>query len=132
MVEAHPTEGDHTVETDRIFAVLQHESEEIITGIRDWRVAHPKATFAEIQAAVDERLDRLRARMLQEVTLASRAAEGAELPLQDRPPCPECGERMAPRGTRERTVTVQGDQSVTLARSYWVCPACEAGLFPPG
>jgi len=70
--------------------------------------------------------------MLQELALASQAAQGAELPTTERPLCPECGERMAPRGTRERQVTVQGDHTVTLERSYWVCPACGAGLFPPG
>lgn len=120
------------MDTDRLFAQLAHESEEIVTGMRDWHMAHPKATFAEIQAAVDQRLDRLRARLLPEVALASRAAEGADRSTAERPVCPDCGERMTPRGTRERTVTVQGDQPVTLERSYVVCPACGAGLFPPG
>lgn len=120
------------METERLFAQLQRESDEILTGMREWRVAHPTATFAEIQAAVDDRLDRLRARLLQEIALASQAAEGAERVTMERPTCPDCGDRMAPRGTRERDVTVQGDQSVSLTRSYWVCPACQAGLFPPG
>lgn len=120
------------METDRVLALLQQESEEILTGIRDWRAAHPKATFAEIQIAIDERLDRLRARLLQEVALTSQAAGGAELPTGERPVCPDCGERMAPRGTHEREVRVQGDQQVQLHRSYWVCPACRRGLFPPG
>jgi hypothetical protein len=120
------------METDRVFALLQQESEEILTGIRDWRAAHPKATFAEIQAVVDERLDRLRARLLREVALASQAAGGGELPTMKRPVCPDCGERMAPRGTHEREVAIQGEQRVQLTRSYWVCPACHRGLFPPG
>jgi YgiT-type zinc finger domain-containing protein len=120
------------METDRIFAQLQQESEEIISGMRDWRAAHPRATFAQMQAAVDERLDRLRARLLQELALASQAAGGSELPPMERPLCPACSERMAPRGTRTRTLTVQGEQHVTLDRGYWVCPACGAGLFPPG
>ncbi|MGI8967546.1 MAG: YgiT-type zinc finger protein [Chloroflexota bacterium] len=120
------------METDRIFAHLQHESAEILTGIREWRTAHPTATFAEIQAAVDERFDRLRATVLQEIALASAAADGAERATTERPVCSACRERMAPRGTRERTLTVQGDKAVTLTRSYWGCPACGAGLFPPG
>jgi YgiT-type zinc finger domain-containing protein len=120
------------MDTDRLFADLQGESEEILTGMREWRIAHPTATFAEIQHAVDERLDRLRARLLQEIALTSQAAEGAEMAPEDRPVCPECGVRMAPRGTRDRAVTVQGEQTVTLHRGYWVCPACQVGLFPPG
>lgn len=83
------------MDTDRIFTQLQRESEEIITGMRDWRVAHPKATFAEMQAAVDARLDRLRARMLQALALASAAADGAERAATERPPCPDCGGREA-------------------------------------
>ena len=120
------------MDTTHLFTQLHQESEEILSGLREWRTAHPTATFAEIQAAVDERLDRLRATLLQEVALASAAAEGAAVPTAERPICPECGERMAPRGTRDRTLTAQGDQAVKLTRSYWVCPACGAGLFPPG
>jgi len=120
------------MDTEQLFAQLERESEEIITGMRDWRTAHPKATFAEIQAAVDERVDQLRARLLQEVALASQAAGGAELAATERPVCPDCDERMVPRGTHERTVLVQGEQEVTLTRSYFVCPMCGQGLFPPG
>jgi YgiT-type zinc finger domain-containing protein len=120
------------MEIDQVFVQLQRESEEIMTGMREWRVAHPRATFAEIQEAVDERLDRLRARLLEEIALASRAAEGGALTEPERPSCPACGTRMTPRGTRTRTVLVQGDQPVTLRRSYFWCPRCEAGVFPPG
>lgn len=31
-------------------------SEEVITGMKEWRQAHPKATLREIEAALDERL----------------------------------------------------------------------------
>ncbi len=39
-------------------------SHEILTGMREWRLQHPKATLPEIEAVLDERLARLRARML--------------------------------------------------------------------
>jgi hypothetical protein len=107
-------------------------SEEVLTGMWDWRTAHPRATFAEIEAAVDERLNRLRARMLEEVALASRAAQLQAEPAGGRPPCPECGQPLQPRGEHTRELTVQGDQTVRLRRSYAVCQACGAGLFPPG
>jgi hypothetical protein len=41
-------------------------SDEVMTGMKDWRVQHPKATFREIEAALDERLARLRVRMLED------------------------------------------------------------------
>jgi YgiT-type zinc finger domain-containing protein len=114
---------------------LEHEarwqqlSEEVLTGLRDWRAAHPRATFAEIEAVVDERLNGMRARMLEDLALASAAAEEAGgLPG----PCPECGQPLQRRGTQTRTLTVQGDQPVHLRRPYAVCPACGTGLFPPG
>lgn len=47
--------------------------------MREWRIARPRATFAELQAAVDDRLDQLRARLLQEIALASQAVAGAEV-----------------------------------------------------
>jgi len=37
--------------------------EERMAGIEAWRRQHPKATLREIEAAVDERLAALRARM---------------------------------------------------------------------
>jgi hypothetical protein len=47
-------------------------SHEILTGMREWRLQHPKTTLPEIEAALDERLARLRARMLQAVGNATR------------------------------------------------------------
>jgi hypothetical protein len=32
-----------------------------------WRKEHPKATWAEIEAAVDERINQLRAQLIQDV-----------------------------------------------------------------
>jgi hypothetical protein len=36
-------------------------SEEVISGMKEWRIQHPKATVQEIEVAVDKRLARLRA-----------------------------------------------------------------------
>jgi YgiT-type zinc finger domain-containing protein len=99
-----------------------------MTGLRDWRAAHPRATFAEIEAVVDERLNGMRARMLEDLALASTAAGVAG----ERPACPTCGHALQARGAHTRTVTVQGEQAVRLQRQYAVCPACGTGLFPPG
>jgi YgiT-type zinc finger domain-containing protein len=105
-------------------------SEEVLTGLREWRAAHPRATFAELEAVVDERLNGMRARMLEDLALASTAAEWTEAgdgPLA----CPACGQALQRRGLQTRTVTVQGDQQVALRRQYAVCSACGMGRFPP-
>ena len=47
---------------------------EILSGLREWRLSHPKATLSEIEAALDECWYRLRARMLHDVVLQSSAA----------------------------------------------------------
>lgn len=94
-------------------------------ALRQWRAAHPRATFDEIETAVDGEMQRVRARLVAEA--ARGAAEPTATPLR----CPTCGERMQARGSRARTLTVGGDQPVTLHRSYRVCPACGTGLFPP-
>ncbi len=107
---------------------------EAVTGLRDWRAAHPRVSFAEIEAAVEERLSRVRAQMLEEAALASRAAalapggEGG----QERPTCTACGTPLEARGEQVRDLRVQGNQRVRLRRRYATCPGCGRGLFPPG
>ena len=105
---------------------------EVFLGIKEWRLQHPKATFKEIEQALDARLSALRARMLQDVALASAAADVREARAAERPPCPACGGRLAARGHATRAVTTTHGQTVTLPRSYLVCSVCGTGLFPPG
>jgi len=38
-----------------------------VPGMTEWRKQHPKATFREIEAAVDERVNQLRAQLIEEV-----------------------------------------------------------------
>ena len=107
-------------------------SEEVLLGRADWRAAHPQATFATIEAELGTQLARLRARYLEDLALASRAADVAAQPPGERPPCPTCGQPLQPRGQHSRTLTIRGDQAVQLHRSYATCSACGTGLFPPG
>jgi YgiT-type zinc finger domain-containing protein len=107
-------------------------SDAVLSGIADWRAAHPRATFAEIEAEVETQLSRLRVRLLEDAALASQVADLQAQPVAERPPCPACGTPLAPRGQQTRTVTVRGDRAVQLRRSYAVCSACGTGLFPPG
>lgn len=106
-------------------------AEEVITGMKEWRQAHPKATLGEIEAALDERLARLRARMLEDAALASAATAWGEGSATERPKCPTCGVALASRGKARRRLATQGGEGLTLERSYGVCPVCQAGLFPP-
>ncbi|CAG0933361.1 hypothetical protein TFLX_03026 [Thermoflexales bacterium] len=105
---------------------------EVMSGMKEWRLQHPKATLREIEAALDERLGRMRARMLEDVALASTAAAVSQMSEAERPTCPACGAVLTARGHTTREVTTHFDQTLRLKRSYTVCPRCGAGLFPPG
>jgi hypothetical protein len=106
--------------------------EEILTGMHEWRLQHPKATLSEIEAELDTRLARMRARILEDVALQSAATSWQEAPLQAPPACPECGTALDERGTQQRSLQTHGGQDITLTRSYGLCPTCQVGFFPPG
>ena len=109
---------------------------EAFLGIKEWRLQHPRATFAEIEVAVDERLSTVRARMLADVALTSAAATVSDTPLVARPACPVCmargagNGRLEARGEQARQVTVTYGRTVALTREYAVCSVCGTGLFP--
>jgi hypothetical protein len=114
-----------------IDAQWQREVDEVMTGMKEWRMQHPRATFREIEAALDEKLAKVRARMLQDLALASKAARVGEGEQEERPKCSGCGQLMEARGEQKRTLLTNYNQPIELTRSYVYCPACEAGLFPP-
>lgn len=109
----------------------QELADEVMTGMKEWRLQHPKATFQQIEAALDEQLAKMRARMLQDLALASAAANVSNVREEERPRCPKCGHAMEARGEDTRSLTTNYDHTITLNRSYAVCPACGTGLFPP-
>lgn len=92
-----------------------------------WRQAHPRATWAEIEAAVDAQLGPLRADLLRDTALTSDAAD---LRGADRA-CPTCGARLQAAGTRRRRLRGEHNTALELERTYARCPACGTGLFPP-
>jgi len=75
-------------------------SEEVILGMQGWRLQHPRATGGEIEAALDERLAQLRARMMQDMAPASAACdrEGES----EAPRCRRCGAKLKRKGQGER------------------------------
>jgi hypothetical protein len=100
----------------------------------EWRAAHPKATLAEIEAAVQAALSRLQGRYLSDLVHASAAADLRATPAEARPRCPTCGGALrAQGGLRERAVLTPGQpEPLRLERSYGECEACGSGVFPPG
>lgn len=109
----------------------QRLSEEILSGLHEWRVQHPQATLCQIETAIDDRLTRLRTKLLQDAALATPAADWTSAPTPEQPRCPQCQIPLHARGQQARTLQTHGGRDVVLTRSYGVCPACAAGFFPP-
>ncbi len=107
-------------------------ADEVLRGLKDWRMQHPTATLREIEHVLDTRLGEMRARLMADLALASAAADLTTAPPAHRPRCPTCGGPLQARGQQQRTLTTHQDQPVTLRRTYSYCPACQVGLFPPG
>jgi predicted RNA-binding Zn-ribbon protein involved in translation (DUF1610 family) len=115
------------------FDAKWHElAEEVMSGMKEWRLQHPKATLREIEQALDERLGKMRARMLQDAALASAAADIKSASAFERPVCPTCGVALESRGRKSRGLTTQHNQTLELERSEGICPKCGESFFPPG
>jgi uncharacterized protein with PIN domain len=104
---------------------------EAMKEVKQWRLSHPKAKLTEIEQALDEQLGQVRARMLEDLALASEAAH-LNKQKPEWPKCPQCDEPLISRGRQMRELETNQDQRLRLDRSYASCPRCGAGLFPPG
>ena len=106
-------------------AAWDRQVAQVRVDVQAWRGAHPQATLKQIEQEVDRRLAAARARLVEAAALAGPPEEAP-------PPCPACGGAMRWDGERSRRLTTTHDQAVVLTRRYARCPACGAGLFPPG
>lgn len=100
--------------------------------IGGWEAAHPQATLVEMETALDAAWAVARAEMLGTWANAQPEARVAQRPVAERPVCPECGVVLESAGRQERTLRLDGDETLTLHREYARCPRCGSGLFPPG
>ena len=108
---------------------MERLAAEIVSGMKEWRVQNPKATFAEIERETMKRMAALQAQLMAEISQDSEAQEWEE---GTGPKCPECGAEMKGVGKHKRKLQASGGGEVELEREYARCPACGAGFFPPG
>jgi len=95
----------------------------------EWRKEHPQATWAEIEAAVDEQMHQVRAQLLQDLVQMGESEDWNKIPAEERPRCATCGEPLWGRGEQTRSIQTTGGQAVKLTRTYGTCPACGIGFF---
>ena len=103
-----------------------------VLGLTQWRKEHPKATWVEIEAAVDEQINQLRAQLLQDVVQMGESEDWRQKTEAERPTCATCGKPLWARGKQTRYVQTTGGEAVKLTRTYGACPALWGRLFPPG
>ena len=108
--------------------------EGVVQALREWRQAHPQATFDEIDAAVQRQFAPVQAQVVAELSQTPPEEREGAGEAQPAPPprCPQCGQPMQAHGARRRRVPTRQGQAILLRRAYFGCPACGAGLFPSG
>lgn len=118
--------------TDEFAAGWSALMSEVLNGMKDWRVAHPKATFREMEIEIDERFAVAKAKFLADMALASSAADLGKSQAEDRPKCRECGGALRSIGKKRRRLRGTRGAETELERSHARCSACGAEYFPPG
>lgn len=73
---------------DEVERVWHRLSAEVILEVKEWRRQHPKASFKEIEQAVDGSLARAQAQLIQDVALASGATKVSSDPRGGGAKCP--------------------------------------------
>ena len=106
--------------------------DEATEELKAWRQEHRKATFNDIESTVDEKIARLRARMMEDLALDSGSREWAGKPAPERPKCPVCEAPLQSNGEKKRRLTTEHEQTIELRRNQGRCGECGATLFPPG
>ena len=118
--------------TSKIDKRWQELFEVAMSEVSEWRGQHKRASFTEIEEALDKQLSEVRAQLLQDLVESSASADIRGQAKEDRPTCPECGEALLANGQHTREVTTTHEQRVQLTRSYGRCPVCGCGFFPSG
>jgi hypothetical protein len=102
-----------------------------VLGMSQWRKEHPQATWAELEAAVDEQINPLRAQLLEDLVGMGQGEDWSERPQEERPTCATCGRPLWARGEQTRYIQTTGGEAVKVRRTYGTCPTCGVGFFPP-
>jgi 5-methylcytosine-specific restriction endonuclease McrA len=126
-MKAKKNKRERSAQMQQVSAGLQD-----VLGMTQWRKEHPKATWQEIETAVDERINQLRAQLIQDVVQMGESEGWSQKPEAERPTCASCGKPLSGRGEHTRWLQTNGGEAVKLTRTYGTCPACGVGFFPPG
>lgn len=102
------------------------EAEELFDELMKWEEQSDKPNLTEIEEIVLKLRKRFGERMAEKVILRQEERQPAE-----RVRCPQCGREMVTKGMKDNQVETQIG-NLKIERSYYYCPDCKQGLFPPG
>jgi ribosomal protein S27AE len=91
-----------------------------------WRQVHGEASIDEIIGQVTPQRRELMGELVAQLALVH--GNGATAVGKA---CAQCGEEMVHKGQNEREV-LHGEGQSGLKRTYYYCPRCKSGVFPPG
>jgi hypothetical protein len=100
--------------------------EKAVDELWDWEEQNERPKFTQIEDIVLK----LRQEIGEEMTAEVLARLEGKTPVPG-PACPGCGQEMHLKGEFRRQLESRIGEAA-YERSYYACPACEAGLFPPG
>src|SRR5262245_51593920 len=104
------------------------QMQQVSAGLRDalgmtqWRKEHPKAPFREIEEAVDERVNQLRAQLIQDGVPMGETEAWDQRRDAERRKCATCGQALSGRGEQTRWIQTTGGEAIKLTRTYGTCP----------
>lgn len=107
-------------------AKLMARLEKAIDELLDWEERNERPNITQIEDIVLK----IRKDMGEEMTEEVLSRLGGKTPVPG-PVCPQCGKEMRLKGEFRRQIEARMGE-VEYERSYYHCPACEEGIFPPG
>jgi hypothetical protein len=103
----------------------------MLSEMKEWRKAHPKATCVDIEDEVHRRMMQGEAQLLQDAAHESASRTWGKETGGEAPECPTCQVPLHARGQQTRTVQGNGGESVTFLRTSGTCPHGGERFFPP-
>lgn len=101
-------------------------AEELFDELIEWDENTPDVTLTQLEEVVLKMRKRLGEQMAQAVVERQENRQPTE-----KQSCVECGGEMIDKGQKDNHVeSLLG--GIALERSYYYCPKCRKGAFPPG
>ncbi len=116
----------HQLTRDELKAKLPAEVEQALDQLLDWKDKTPSPTLTQIEDAVLAMRKRISEQAANELIANHEARYASDIPI-----CEKCGQPMRHKGARDNQVESRAG-SLQMRRTYFYCPACQQGTFPPG